>query len=311
MKEVKKSAFSLGARFSLVRTLLLMLGLSLLPGIVSAQSVDTLEKLRKTKVLLIGVRDKSLPFSTTAADGANGYSVDICNKVLDAVRKELKLPELRAQYVTITAANRIAKLKDGSIDIECGNTVNTKLRQAEVDFSYTFFVAGERILVRQDSGVQDMAGLAGKSLGVVKGSTAEIIFNQLKAQVKNLKLEYFTTGAEAFAALEEGRIPAMAQPDILLESMRVKSANPGRYMLTRDSFSVEPMAVMLRKGDTAFRTLVDKTIAGLFSSGEINGIYNKWFLTNTLKVPMSLMLKDCITRPSREAGVAIGVGYSL
>ncbi|WP_157288223.1 amino acid ABC transporter substrate-binding protein [Uliginosibacterium gangwonense] len=311
MKAAQKSVFPFQTAVSLARACLVLLGLSLLPGVVSAQPMDTLDKLRKTKVLLVGVRDKSLPFSTLTAEGASGYSVEVCNKVAEQLRKELKLPELKNQYVTVTAANRMAKLKDGSVDIECGNTVNTKVRQAEVDFSYTFFVAGERILVRQDSGVQDLSGLAGKSLGVVKGSTAETIFNQLKNQVKNLKLEFFTTGPEAFAALEAGKIPAMAQPDILLESMRAQSGNPNRYMLTADTFSVEPMAVMVRKGDPAFRALVDKTVAALFASGEITGIYNKWFLTNTLKVPMSLMLKDCITRPSREPGVALGVGYSL
>lgn len=291
---------------------LALAALGLFSNFAHAESINTLERLRKTKTLLVGVRDKSLPFSTLTQDGASGYSVDLCNRVLEQARKELKLSDLKIQYVPVTAANRISKIKDGSIDVECGQTVNTKARAAEVDFSYTYFVAGERVLTRSDSGVQSVSQLAGKSLGVVKGSTSEIIFTQLRdSQVRTMKLEIFPSIPEAFKALESGKIAAMAQPDILLESLRAQSGNAARYVLTPDTFSVEPMALMVRKDDAAFRALVDKAIGNVMSSGELATLYNKWFVTNTLKVPMSLMLKDCVTRPSREPGVALGVGYSL
>lgn len=297
-------------RLALVSLALAALGL--FSNFANAESINTLERLRKTKTLLVGVRDKSLPFSTLTQDGASGYSVDLCNRVLEQARKDLKLSDLKIQYVPVTAANRISKIKDGSIDVECGQTVNTKARAAEVDFSYTYFVAGERVLTRSDSGVQSVSQLAGKSLGVVKGSTSEIIFTQLRdTQIKTMKLEVFPSIPEAFKALESGKIAAMAQPDILLESLRVQSGNPGRYVLTPDTFSVEPMALMVRKDDAAFRALVDKAMGNVMSSGELATLYNKWFVTSTLKVPMSLMLKDCVTRPSREPGVALGVGYSL
>jgi len=312
VKDLSFIATRNGAIASVMRFLLTLFGCMLLPTLAAAQTVDTIEKLRKTKVLAIGVRDNSLPFSTLSQGMASGYTVELCNKVLEQTRKELKLPDLKIQYVPVTATNRFSKLKDGSIDLECGLTVNTRSRQTEASFSYSHFVAGERFMSRKDSAIKEVEGLAGKTVAVVKGSTAEKLFTQLRdSQLKTMKLELFESISDAFKALESGKVAAFGQLDIVLESQRLQSGTPDRFVLSEQSMSVEPMGLALRKDDTAFRTIVDKTLSNLYASGEINGIYERWFNTGALQIPMSRMLKECISRPSREPGVALGLGYSL
>lgn len=311
MKERKAAAWCL-EKSGKTGLLAFVLGCCLLPALASAQSIDTLEKLRKTKVLAVGVRDNSLPFSTLSQGMASGYSVELCNKVLDQTRKELKIPDLKIQYFPVTASNRFSKLKDGTIDIECGLTVNTRSRQAEASFSYSHFVAGERFLSRKDSGIQEVEALAGKSVAVVKGTTAEKLFTQLRdGQIKTMKLEVFESNPDAFKALEAGKVQAFGQLDIVLESQRLQSSTPDRFVVSSKPMSVEPMGMALRKDDVAFRAIVDKTFSALYASGDINGIYERWFNTGALQIPMSRMLKECVSRPSREAGVALGLGYAL
>jgi len=292
--------------------LLSILGCCLLAPLAHAESIDTLDKLRKTHTLLIGVRDDSLPFSTLGQGNATGYSVELCNKVLEQTRKELKLPDLKAQYVQVTQTDRFKKLKDGVIDLECASTVNTRSRQVDASFSFAHFVGGERMLTRKNTNIQDISNLAGKTVAVVAGTTAEKLFTQLRdGQMKTMKLEIFTTNREAFKALETGKVAAFGQLDIILESQRLQSSDADQFVLSQTPLSVEPMGLMLRKDDAAFRTIVDKTLSTLYSSGEINAIYDRWFNSGKLQVPMSRMLRECLTRPSREPGVALGLGYSL
>lgn len=291
---------------------LTLLCLLLLPTITYAQTVDTLEKIRKNRVMTIGVRDNSLPFSTLSQGMASGYSVELCNKVLDAVRKELKQSDLKVRYVPVTAADRIAKIKDGQIDIECGNTVNTKSRQTDVSFSYTIFYSGERLMARKGSGVGDMDTLSGKTLAIVKGSTAEKMFTQVRdSQLSSMKLQSFASVADAFKALEANQVAAFAQLDILAEAQRLQSHTPDAYAMTGKALSIEPLALMVRKDDAAFLGLVDKTLAGLYSSGEINAIYDRWFNSGLYQIPMSKLLRDNVLRPNHEPAVALGLGYLL
>lgn len=290
---------------------LLIAGL-LFPLLSAAENIDTLEKFRKTKVITAGVRDNTLPFSTMGQGSPNGYAVDLCNRIADQARKDLKLPDLKIQYVPVTAAERFAKLKDGSIDIECTLSVNTKSRAEVASFSFTHFVGGERFLSRKDSNIRTLDDLAGKAVAIPKGTTAEKLFTLLRdGQIRNMQLVQFATNGEAFKALEAGKVAAFAQLDIVLESQRLQSKTPEKFVLSDASLSVEPMAMALRKDDAPFRAIADKALASLYSSGEINGIYEKWFNTGTLRFPVSRMLRECFTRPSHEPGVAIELGYQL
>lgn len=295
-----------------MRIALLLSCLCLMPTLVFGQSVDTLEKIRQSKQIAIGVRINSLPFSTLTQGNPTGYSVDLCNKVLDSMRKELKLSDLKVRYVPVTAADRIAKLKSGDIDIECGATVNTKSRQADAAFSYSTFFAGEKLLVRAGSTIQDVDALAGRTIAVVKGATAEKMFAQIRdSRFHNLKLVLCDSTQDAFNAVETGKADAMAQTDVLTESVRVNARNPDAFVMTPQAMSVEPMGLMVRKNDKALLSMVDRTLTTLYSSGEINAIYDRWFNTANYKMPMSMMLRDSIVHPNREPAVALGLGYQL
>jgi len=284
----------------------------ILPALASAQAIDTLEKFRKTKVITAGVRDNTLPFSTMGQGNPSGYAVDLCNKIAEQTRKDLKLPDLKIQYVPVTASERFAKLKDGTIDIECTLTVNTRSRQSEASFSYSHYVGGERFLTRKESNILSLDDLAGKTVAIPKGTTAEKLFTLLRdGQLRTMKLEKFNTNSEAFKALESGKVAAFAQLDIVLESQRLQSQSPDKFVLSNTSLSVEPMAMSLRKDDAPFRAIADKTLSAIYASGEITPIYDKWFNAGALRVPVSRMLRECFTRPSREPGVAIELGYSL
>ena len=294
------------------RFLPLLAGLCLLPALAFGQTTDTLEKVRQSKQLLIGVRTNALPFSTLSQGTASGYSVDLCHKVLESVRKELKLPDLKPRYVPVSAADRMSKLKSGEIDIECGSTVNTKSRQNEVAFSYSTFFAGERLLVRTDSRIQDLEALPGKTVAVLKGSTAEKMFSQIRdSKYRTMKLLLVDSTLDAFNALETGKANAVAQLDILEESVRQLSRTPDAYVQTQQALSVEPMALMVRRGDKAFLQLVDRTLGDLYASGDISPIYDRWFNSGTFHIPMSQMLRDAVRHPNREPAVALGLGYEL
>jgi glutamate/aspartate transport system substrate-binding protein len=296
-----------------IRFLASLISICLLPVLAHAQvPSDTLDKLRRTHVLAVGIRDNTLPFSTLSQGMAIGYSVDLCNKVLDAARRELKLPDLRIKYVPVSSSERIGKIQNGEIDMECATSVNTKSRQADVAFSYSFFFGSERLLVRSNSGIQDTDGLAGKNVAVVRGSTAEKIFAQMRTErLRTMNLMPFSNNMDAFHALEGGKVAAFAQLDILLEAARLQSHTPDAFVLTSKSLSVEPMAIIVRKNDKAFQAFVDKTLGTLYSSGEINAIYDRWFNTGIYQFPMSKILRESITHPSHDAAVALGLGYEL
>jgi glutamate/aspartate transport system substrate-binding protein len=277
-----------------------------------AQVTDTLDKIRKSQVINIGVREDNLPFAGYSQGNASGYSIEICGKVVDQLKKELKLPELRVQYVTVTAADRMAKVRDGAADIECGTTVNTQSRAKEVDFSYAHFISGTRFMSRKSASLADFTQLANQPVGIVKGTTAELLFNQLhEDSLKTMRLSVFAKNQDAMKALEAGTVIAVAQLDILLEGMRMQSARSDQYVISAKPLSIEPMTLMVRKNDAAFKAVVDKTLANLYASGEIKPIYERWFKTAKLNVPVSLMLAECFRRPCRSQATALGLGYQL
>lgn len=291
---------------------------ALLTMVVSAQSfaadapAGTLDRIRSSHVLKIGVREDNLPFAGYRQGVASGYSIELCDKVADQLRKELKLSDMRVQYVVVTAADRMAKVKNGEADIECGTTVNTQTRAKDVDFSYAHFISGTRFMSRKSASLNDYTQLAQQPVGVVKGTTAEKLFSQLnEGTLKTMKLVVYPKNQDAMKALESGAVVAVAQLDILLEGMRIQSSQPDQYVISAKPLSIEPMTLMVRKDDEAFRAVVDKTLANLYASGEIKPIYDRWFKTATLNMPIPLMLSECFRRPCRSQAAALGLGYEL
>lgn len=275
----------------------------------AAEAPPTLDKIRQSHSLTLGIRGGAKPFSTLDANGAAaGYSVDICLKVAEQLRKDLTLPELKVGKVEVNALDRFAKLKSGVVDLECGTTVNTKQRQAEVAFSYPIFIAGQKIVARNEA-LTKLSMLADKTVAVTRGTTADKLFAQVKAnQFPGMTVVAFATNEEAFAALEAGKVAAFAGLDVVLQGML--ATHKGSFTLSADSLSVEPISLTLRKDDPQFREAVDKVLATLYASGELNAIYNRWFKTDSFNLPMSALLRDSINHPSHEPGIS-KIGYAL
>lgn len=284
-----------------------------LGGAASAQGAgDTMAKVRASKTIVLGVREAARPFSYLNEQKQHvGYSIDLCLNAVEEIKKELKLGELKVQYKLVSGAERIPKLLSGEIDLECGSTTNTRARQEKVDFSYTFFVAAMRVLTPKTRQVDSLKDLNGMSIALSKGTTSEKLFRQLEGGELQAKLESYASNTDAYKALKEGKVGAFPQDDSLLIGLASNDKALDTLGLSALALSVEPYAVMMRKGDTALQAAVDRSLARLYSSGEINTIYGKWFATDTLTIKMGRLTRDSFTRPNREAGVAMLLGYSI
>ncbi len=278
---------------------------------MSAQA-DTLDKIRETGTITIGNRENARPFSYVAGNQQpTGYSIELCQRIAESVKKELNLPDLKVAYRTLSGPERIPKLLDGTIDLECGSTTNTQARQEKVAFSYTIFIAGMKIL-SADPMLKGPEGLVGKKVALSKGTTSEKLFLQLKAtQLSGLQVITYPNNVEALKALQSGAVTAFPQDDVLLSGLLAGQQDANRFMLTESYLSIEPYAIMVRKGDKRLLSIVDGALRQLFESGEINRIYARWFDSTSIKIPMSALLRDAIIRPGKEAGFARELGYSL
>ena len=262
--------------------------------------IDTLKRIRDSGTITIGVREASVPFSfIDAQKQPQGYSIDLCLRVADAVKTELKLPRLDVRFVPVTSSNRIQMVKDGKVDLECGSTTNTRDRQKDVAFAYTTFVAGIKMLAKKSSNVKGIEDLRGKTVVVTKGTTSEKMLKRLNED-RVLKLTILETKDhdEAFAAVADGRAVAFPMDDVLLYGLISKSDHPDDFAVVGKYLSVEPYGIMLRKDEPAFERLVDRTLNELFQSGEVRRIYARWFSTKELTVPMNQYLKEAFVIPN-------------
>lgn len=277
-----------------------------------AQAADTMAKIRETRTIVLGVREAARPFSFVNGQKQSvGYSVDLCLNAVDEIKRELKLSDIKVQYKLVTGPERIPKLLAGEIDLECGSTTNTKARQEKVDFSYTFFVAAMRVLTPKDVQVEAVKDMNGLPIALSKGTTSEKLFTQLAGGELQAQLTTFNNNGEAYKALREGKVRAFPQDDSLLLGMAASDKALDSLNLSSLALSVEPYAVMARKGDTALLAAVDRSLARLYASGEINALYDKWFKTDALTIKMGRLTRDSFTRPNKQAGVAMLLGYSI
>jgi glutamate/aspartate transport system substrate-binding protein len=265
-----------------------------------AAPADTLKRVKDTGAITIGVREASVPFSfIDAQKQPQGYSIDLCLKVADAVKSELKMQRLDVRFLPVTSGNRIAMVKDGKVDLECGSTTNTRDRQKDVAFAYTTFVAGIKMLAKKSSNISSIEDLRGKTIVVTKGTTSEKMLKQMNEdRVLKLTILETTDHNESFAAVADGRAVAFPMDDILLYGLISKAPKPDDYAVVGRYLSVEPYGIMLRKDDPAFEHLVDKTLNDLFQSGDVKRIYARWFSTRELTVPMNQYLKEAFVIPN-------------
>jgi len=300
------------------RSLLRVLPLAACASIVLAPSAfaqapaDTLARIKESKSITLGVREASRPFSyLNEQKQPVGYSVDLCLAAVDEIKRSLKLPDLKVNYKVVSGAERIPKLEAGEIDLECGSTTNTKARQEKVAFSYTIFVAGIRVLVPKGTKVESVKDLDGLPVALSKGTTSEKLFTQLNANEVKMQLTTFNSNVDAYKALKEGKVRAFPQDDSLLMGLAAYDNALDQLNLSSVALSVEPYAIMLRKGDTALGAIVDRTLSRLYSGGEIQALYGKWFATDRLTIQMGRLTRDSFARPNKEAGVAMLLGYSI
>lgn len=277
-------------------------------GVAQAQSTDTLAKVKAAGKFVIGTRDSSAPLAYTTGDGKyTGYHVEICNKIADAVKANLKMPSLGVEYALVTSQNRIPLVVNGTVDVECGSTTNNKSRLEQVDFAPTTYVTNVRIAVKKSSGIKSIADLKGKKVATTTGTTSvQLLRKHERAQGVQFDEVFGKDHADSFLLMESGRADAFVMDDNILAGQIVNSKTPAEYAIVGETLSEEPIAIMYRKNDPAFKKLVDDTVIGLMKSGEINKIYDKWFLQPipprnvSVNMPMTASLKDAIAHPNNK-----------
>ncbi|MCP3719231.1 glutamate/aspartate ABC transporter substrate-binding protein [Paraburkholderia sp. CNPSo 3281] len=283
--------------------------LSLLQPAAAQVAQPTLEKIRSANIIAVGYRETSVPFSYVIGDNqVIGFSQDICDKVIDAVKLRTKRPNLQVRFIPVTSQNRIPLVQNGTVDLECGVTTNLKARQAQVSFSNTFFVATTRLLTRKDSGIHDFADLAGKTVLTNQGTTSERILRRMNIDKQmNMRIISARDYGEGRATLESGRAVAYMMDDVLLAGTRSLTAKPSEWVIVGTPQSSEAYAFMMRNGDPEFRQLVNDTMAALMKSGEINPMYAKWFEKPVppkgvnFEFPMSEQLRALYAAPNDRA----------
>ena len=266
----------------------------------------TLKKIKDAGSITIGHRDASIPLSYyDDKQQPIGYAMDICHRVVDAVKSELKMPKLEVKYQLVTSANRIPLMANGTIDLECGSTTNNLERQQQVSFTHTHFVTANKFVAKRSAKLNKLDDLKGKTVVSTAGTTNIKQLTALNGE-RNLGINIVSANGhpEAFQMVESGRAAAFVMDDILLFGLVANSKNPKQFAISQEALSVEPYGIMLRRGDTAFKKVVDDAVAKLYKSGEGAKIYAKWFQKPvpprniTLNVPMSAQLKKVMANPT-------------
>jgi glutamate/aspartate transport system substrate-binding protein len=276
-------------------------------GAWAEEPSGTLKKIRENGAITLGVRDASIPFSFVDENqNAVGYSVDLCMRVAEAVKRELKMPNLEVKKQVVTSANRIPLIANGTVDLECGSTVNNVERQRLVAFSLTTFIVNTKFIAKKEANIRSIQDLKGKTVVVTAGTNTLQKVNALNTE-KNLGMTILQgkDHPESFMFVETGRAVAFAEDDILLAGLAANSKTPDGYELVGiDGMLADPYALMFRRDDPQFKRVVNGAIAAVFSSGEINAIYDKWFAKPipprriVLNFPATDQWKRVVTRPT-------------
>jgi glutamate/aspartate transport system substrate-binding protein len=285
---------------------LVTLSALVLAGPPASAQEGTLKKIKETGTITLGHRDASIPFSYfDDKQAAIGYAMDLCGKIVEGVKAELKMPNLQVKLNPVTSATRIPLMANGTIDLECGSTTNNLERQKQVAFTITHFVTANRFVSKKAANLKTLNDLKGKTVVSTSGTTNIKQITELNGQ-QNLGITILPAKdhAEAFLMVESGRAAAFFMDDILLYSLVASSKAPAEWVISADALSVEPYGIMLRKDDPSFKKVVDGAIANVYKSGEINKIYAKWFLSPVpprgvnLNVPMSDVFKRVVAKPT-------------
>jgi len=263
---------------SMSRLLVLTLALSCAATWAQADS-GALKRIKDSGTITLGYRDNAAPFSFRGTDGKPaGYSVDLCSRIANAIKGELKLKSLKVNWVPVTAQTRLKAVADGKVDMECSMTTVTLARQKQVDFSSLIFVDGGNALMREDTKLRRAVDLAGKKVAVQGGTTTEQLLRQaLKAQRVDAEVVVVKTPAEGLARLQDGSVAAFAGDRIALALLARNARDPDKLQMLEQDYSYEPYAIVLPRGDSDLRLAVNRELARLFRSGDISEVMNMWF----------------------------------
>lgn len=271
-----------------------------------AQESPTLRKIKETGIITIGFSEGTIPFSyIDRKPQPIGYSIDICSRIVDAVKARLDLPYLQVKYTPVTSANRLSVIANDIVDLACGTSTNNAERQKKVAFTVTTFVASASVVVKRRNELRDVSGLAGKTVVTTAGSTSLASLVALnRTRGLNLSIVAARDHVASFAMLEADRAAAFVMDDVLLHGFVANAEAPSDYRIHHLGLSVEPYGIILRKKDPEFKKLADDAIVKMFRSGEMTQLYHKWFQSPippnnvNLGFPMSAAFKKLIAEPT-------------
>lgn len=288
---------------------LFALSASLPAAQAQGMTTPTLEKVRDYGAIYVGHNEASPPFSYMVGNDVMGYSKDLCDRIVGAVRDKLGAPDLKVVLVPVTSSSRLLMLMTGVIDLECGATTNTRIRQQLVAFGYTTFVSGVKVVVRKDTGINRITDLEGKVVVTTTGTTTERLVKTVLAARKTIaRSKSGRTHAESLSMVVSRQADAFVLDDAILAGLLANSPDGEKLKLLEENFGFEPYGIGLRKDDPEFKKLVDETLAGMMKNGEMEKLYRKWFLSPippnnvNLQIPMSDMLREMLRNPS-DAGI--------
>ena len=289
------------------RTSVFLAALALLSlSLGAAAQEGTLKKVKESGTITIGHRDSSIPFSYYDQNQKPvGYAMDICYKVVDAVKAKLKMPKLQVKLTPVTSSTRIPLMANGTIDLECGSTTNNAERKQQVDFGMTYYVVKYRYVAKKASKMDKIDDLKGKTVVSTSGTTDLKALNELNTS-RNFGMNILTAAdhGAAFLMVESGRSAAFLMDDILLSGLVANAKNPKQFHISSESLGLEPYSLMFRKDDPQFKKVVDDTMTKVYTSGEIEKIYHKWFESPippkgiNLQIPESDALKRVFQNPT-------------
>jgi glutamate/aspartate transport system substrate-binding protein len=243
-------------------------------------SSATLDKIKSTGAVTMGVRESSIPMSYTTGDSRfDGFHIEVCRMILNDIKDKLGMSTLRINYQPVTAQNRMPLVQNGTVDIECGTTTNNTARQRDVSFANTLYVEEVRIAVKANSGINSISQLAGKKVATTTGTTSvQLLRKHEKATGVNFDEVFGKDHSDSFLLLESGRADAFVMDGSILAGNIANSRNPKDFKIVGEVLSVEPIAIMIRKDDPQFKADVNAAIAKIVANGSMPKLWDKWFL---------------------------------
>jgi ABC-type amino acid transport substrate-binding protein len=271
-----------------------------------ANAADTLARIKERKTIVIAHREASIPISYLSEDSKPiGYAMDICANVIERIKRELKLPQLAISYLLVNPSNRLLAIQEGKADMECGTTANTAERRKQMAFSIPYFFSATRLLASANANIKNWADLSQKRVVVVRGSIAlSLLRQQTQFTFSELKIIETSTSRAAFESLKAGQVDAMVGEEVVLAGLRASTEAASQWKIIGDGIGIEAQTIMLAKDDPALKSLIDKEIARMMNEGELNKLYEKWFMQPlpstgvNYALPMSFLLRDSLRFPS-------------